>query len=96
LKMRLLHSSWYDEELELELPDAPKVVHAPPADAPAIGDEEIRAAFMNPIGTRRISELAGGRKTVTVVVDDLTRPTPAWRIAPFLLEELRAGGIGAA
>ena len=62
-------------------------------DRPALGDEEMRAAVQNPIGTPRLSELARGKKKVVILFDDLPKPTPTSRIVPFVLEELHAGGI---
>jgi len=48
---------------------------------------------LNPIGTSRISELARGRKEVVILFDDLTRPTNASELIPFIIEELKEGGI---
>ncbi|MGE5572734.1 MAG: nickel-dependent lactate racemase [Bacteroidota bacterium] len=55
---------------------------------------EIRRALANPIGQARLRELASGRKKVTIVTDDNTRPTPVKDILPIVLEELQCGGIG--
>jgi lactate racemase len=62
-------------------------------DRPATSDEAMRKAFAKPIGTKRIRELAAGKKEVAIIFDDITRPTPVYRIAPIVLEELREGGI---
>ena len=62
-------------------------------DAPALGDEEIRQALSAPLGTSSLAEMARGRERVVILFDDLARPTPASRAAPFVLEELRRGGI---
>lgn len=63
-------------------------------DLEPIDDERIRFSFAHPIGTRTIHELARGRKEVVIIFDDLDRPTPVSRVLPFILEELRTGGIG--
>jgi lactate racemase len=65
----------------------------PPADAADIGDEGVAAAFDSPIGTPRLRELARGRGSACVVIDDLTRPTPGARLVPSVLAELSAAGI---
>ena len=62
-------------------------------DRPALSEEQMRAALHNPIGSPRLSELAGGKKEVCHLFDDLPKPTPTSRIVPFVLEELHAGGI---
>lgn len=48
-------------------------------------------ALANPIGSPRLSELAKGKKTCTIISSDHTRPVPSHIIMPRLLKELRAG-----
>jgi nickel-dependent lactate racemase len=87
---------WYgDTELALEFPDSWQVntCRMEGQDTPKIGDKEIRAAFQNPIGTPRIAELAKGKKDVVIIFDDLTRPTKTDVLIPYVLEELKEGGI---
>ena len=87
---------WYgDTELALEFPDSWDVTtcRMNGQDTPKIGDKEIRAAFSNPIGTARIAELAKGKKDVVILFDDLTRPTRTAELVPYVLEELKEGGI---
>ena len=60
---------------------------------PALDDEAMRRALRNPFGAPRLSELAVGKERVCILFDDLPKPTPTSRIAPFVLEELHAGGI---
>jgi len=87
---------WYgDTELELDFPDSWEVVVPQMAgkDAPKLSDKEMREAFLNPIGTPRIAELARNKKEVVILFDDLTRPTKIDELLPYVLEELREGGI---
>lgn len=77
----------------LTFPKNWKVIMAPMADAPDVGQAEIRKAFTNPIGQETIRRLAEGKKTAVIAVDDLTRPTQAYRFLPFIVEELNKGGI---
>jgi nickel-dependent lactate racemase len=60
---------------------------------PPLSDEDMRQALRSPIGSARLSELARGAREVCILFDDLTKPTPADRIVPFVLEELHAAGI---
>jgi nickel-dependent lactate racemase len=86
--------AWHgDELLELNFPPPFKVAVYPPKDGPDIGAEGIRERFANPIGGPRIAELSRGKKSAVIVVDDIARPTPASRVIPPILDELRAGGI---
>lgn len=87
---------WYgDTELELVLPDSWEVVTCKMAgeDAPKLNEDRIQTAFLNPIGTPRISELAKHKKEVVILFDDMSRPTEVAELVPYVLEELAAGGI---
>ena len=86
--------AWYgDKELTLNFPTDWEVEVLGPKDAPTLSDTQIEQAFADPIGTSRISELAKGKKSATIIVDDLSRPTPAARIIPYILRELTAAGV---
>jgi lactate racemase len=86
--------AWHDEaQLPLIFPQDWDVRLASPADAPAMTDEQIEEAFSRPIGTPPLRQLAAGRSSAVIAVDDLTRPTPAHRFLPRLIEELVRGGI---
>ena len=86
--------AWYgDKELTLNFPTGWEVEILGPKDAPRLSDAEIEHAFAQPIGTPRIAELAKGKKRAAIIVDDLSRPTPAHEVIPFLLQELTAAGV---
>ena len=92
--IRIPWRSWYgDEELVLSFPRSWEVDLFPPADAPDIGGKGIEEAFANPIGTPTIAELARGKRTVAIAVDDLSRPTPGGRLLPSIMRQLEEGGI---
>lgn len=94
MQIELRWRSWYgDEPLALDFPDDFRPTVYPPRGGPDIGEEGIRAAFANPIGSARLAELARGKGSAVVVVDDIARPTPAYRVIPTVLEELHAGGV---
>ncbi|MCA1755412.1 MAG: nickel-dependent lactate racemase [Spirochaeta sp.] len=56
----------------------------------------IAAGLAHPIGAPRLSEAARGASSVLILCDDITRQTPADRILPFILQELREAGIAEA
>lgn len=60
------------EDLEASVPDA----------------RLIRHALEHPLGSPRLHELTRGRRRVLILFDDNTRPPPAARIVPYLLEEI--------
>ena len=55
------------------------------------GRELVEAAMANPIGSPRLSQLAAGKKTCTVIISDHTRPVPSRDILPPMLRALREG-----
>lgn len=61
---------------------------------PAMNPEAtIEAALAAPIGSRPLEELAHGAQRVVILVDDLTRPTPAHQLLPAVLRRLAEAGI---
>lgn len=55
------------------------------------GIDLVREAMENPIGSPRLSQLAKGKKSCTVIISDHTRPVPSRDILPPMLEQLREG-----
>jgi nickel-dependent lactate racemase len=60
---------------------------------PPLTSQQIKNALNEPIGVKPLREMAYGKKRVVITVDDLERPTPAYAILPFVLEELNQAGI---
>ena len=82
-------------EMEIRIPRKNYLATLMPRYKPGVKDEagEVRRALENPIGTRRLGEIARGRKTAVIVVNDITRSTATYKILPPLLEELKAAGV---
>ncbi len=57
----------------------------------ASGAELVQAAMEKPIGSERLSMLAKGRRSCTIIISDHTRPVPSRDILPAMLRELRQG-----
>lgn len=55
------------------------------------GRELVEAAMENPIGAPKLSVLAAGKKTCTIIISDHTRPVPSRDILPPMLRALREG-----
>ncbi len=90
------YGAWHGDGVrELRFPAGWDVRVLAPLDAPALDDEAIGAAFDTPVGAPRLRELAEGAGSACIAVDDITRPTPAHRLMPRLLDELLEGGIAA-
>jgi nickel-dependent lactate racemase len=89
-------AAWFgDAPLDLTFPDSwdVQVCRMAGHDAPALSDGQIREALRRPLGAPPIRDLAKGRREVAVLFDDLSRPTPAHRVVPFVLEELADAGV---
>jgi nickel-dependent lactate racemase len=86
--------AWYgDDILAIDFPPSWKVVEVGPADTPALTLQAMQEALSCPIGTPRLSTIAKGKTKAVIVVDDLTRPTPAADLLPSLVEEITRAGI---
>lgn len=55
----------------------------------ASGMDLVKNAMANPIGSKRLSELAKGKKNIVIIASDHTRPVPSKVIIPPILEEIR-------
>ena len=55
--------------------------------------EEIRRALDNPFGAPKIEELARPGMEVTLLFDDLQRPTPAYLALPEIMDRLNRAGV---
>ena len=89
-------AAWRDPDfLELSFPDSWDITNCRMngAGGPVLNDHEIKQAISNPIGTPKISELAKGKETGVIVVDDMTRTTPVSKIIPHVLTELDKASI---
>lgn len=86
--------SWFgDVDRTLTFPAGWDIHVCGSVDAPALSSAQIAAAFDSPIGTPRIREAARGKASAAIVVDDLSRPTPAAVMLPYVLEELAAASV---
>lgn len=66
-----------------------------PAAIPGVPDElaAIRQALAQPIGCERLSEMAQGKASVAIVINDITRPAPTETMLTAIMEELAVAGI---
>ncbi len=87
-------AAWYgDRGLSLPLPPSWEVTVHEPATPPPLTDRGLREALERPAGQPPIRELARGKRRVVIVLDDLSRPTPAGRVLPHVLRQLAEAGI---
>ena len=93
-ELLLRTQAWFgDETLAIDFPPSWKVVEAGPPDSPAMTAHPMKDILSRPIGARRLSEIAKDKTKAIIVVDDLSRPTPAADLLPLLVQELLRGGL---
>jgi lactate racemase len=82
------------DELELEMPAANLLAAIYPDEPPPVADTtaEARRALSSPVAGPTLAELLAGGRSVTVVIDNQFRPTPASRILPAVLDEIERAG----
>jgi lactate racemase len=83
----------------LEVADSSLIADlAPRARPERIGREGdvIGEALKNPIGSPHIREMAEGKKSILILVDDYTRTTPVHLILPPVLAEIHSSGVAKA
>jgi len=61
--------------------------------APDNKEALIKEALYNPVGTPPLRDLAAGKKKVSIIISDHTRPTPSSQLIPPILEELKTAGV---
>ena len=96
MKIKVPQLIWYgNTEVELNFPSSWQVSFCPMQGGAKekLTLEGMEKAFLNPIGSKPISELAKGKKEVVILFDDLARPTPVFEIVPLVLRELEKAGI---
>jgi nickel-dependent lactate racemase len=64
------------------------------AEMQELSGNAIESSILNPIGCSRLSDMALGKKSVVIAIDDMTRTTQISRIFPYVLEELEKANIG--
>ena len=80
------------EFIELEVGDDVDILESQAGDFKAEKSQEdlVKEALNNPIGSEKLSELVKGKKTITIISSDHTRPVPSAITMPILLEEIRS------
>ena len=91
--MKKIELPFFDSSIELRIPETWETQICAPKTLPTLSDDQLRTCFEEPIGTARLREIARGKKTAAVVVEDVTRPMRVDRLVPIVLRELEAGGI---
>ena len=85
---------WYcDTSFKFEFPEEWEISVHHMQGGEDIGDEGIRKAIRASIAAPALREFAKGKSSAAILIDDLSRPTPSFRLLPYVIEELAAAGI---
>lgn len=85
---------WYEQaSRELSFPDDWDVRVCRMKHCDAMTPNEIERKIDSPIGCSTLSDLAKGKKSACIIIDDITRPTDGALLLPFVIERFRDAGI---
>jgi lactate racemase len=96
MKVKVPQLLWYENtELDLSFPPSWSVFFCPMkgGEKKRLLPGEMEKAFLNPLGSPPIEDLARGKKEIVILFDDTARPTPVSQIVPFVLRRLEKAGI---
>jgi nickel-dependent lactate racemase len=92
--VRLRTAAWYgDRPLEISFPDSWEVEVVEGRRLPPLTESQIEASIQQPIGSNPLVEIARGKRDAVLLVDDLSRPTPAGMLLPTVVQLLQDAGI---
>ena len=90
----LIREAWYkDQPYNIQFPASWDVSVFGDQRIPEISTEEIKARIQTPIGSRPLSEFNRPDARVTIIIDDLTRPTPVRLPLQMVIAELEKSGV---
>jgi nickel-dependent lactate racemase len=94
--VQLRTRAWYgDDRLDLDFPTDWDVAVVWPDTPRPLEEADLRDVLAKPVGQPNIRDLARGKLRPVVIVDDLTRPTPAAMLVSLVLQQFAEAGIGA-
>ena len=85
---------WYEQSTRtLAFPDDWDVRYCSMQQRPTMTEEAIRGKISNPIGTETLEQLAAGKKSACIIIDDISRPTPGDLLLPIVIGKLVDAGM---
>ncbi|MBP2640648.1 MAG: hypothetical protein H6Q66_1599 [Firmicutes bacterium] len=87
--MKKINLAYGKTGLDILVPENATIIEPRPVPPLADDKEAVLKALRNPIGTPPLKEMVKTEDTVAIVISDITRPTPNYKLVPWLLEELQ-------
>lgn len=69
------------------------VLHANDVEIGLTGKAEVERAILNPINSKRLSQIVKPGEKIVIITSDITRPMPSSTVLPVVIEELYRAGI---
>ena len=93
--MKTIAFGYGKEKLPLQIEEKNLIASLMPRKEESCGpwEEILKKAIDAPIGTPPLREIAKPSQTAAIMISDITRPCPSYKILPFVLEELNAAGV---
>ncbi|RII27376.1 MAG: hypothetical protein CXR31_09025 [Geobacter sp.] len=82
-----------DTPVDLQFPAGWEVNVLWPLTPPPLTAAEMAGILEQPVGQASVTELCKGKSRPLIIVDDMTRPTPASEVMPLLIRSICAAGI---
>lgn len=93
-KIQIPWGQWYEQSTRtLLFPDNWKVHLCEMQEKESMSRQQIEDRLDHPIGTSTLQELAAGKKSACIIIDDISRPTPGALLLPIVIERLVAAGM---
>ena len=75
-------------EIEINVPDDSTIIEPQNIDAIQDYESTIKNVLRNPTNSKPLKEMVNSNDIVSIVISDITRPTPNHILVPLLIEEL--------
>ncbi len=88
----------YGKETEyVDVPDSNlvDVLISNPVEHERRGEDAVKFALENPIGTKRLKDIAKPGQKIMIITSDVSRPLPSYDVLPSVLDELYSAGCKA-
>lgn len=57
-----------------------------------IDEPEVKRAMENPIENKRLKDIVKPKEKIAIIISDITRPMPSYKVLPEIISELKEGG----
>lgn len=93
-KIEIPWGQWYEQSVRiLSFPDDWEVHVCRMKEAQTLSGQQIADRLDYPVGTKTLEELAAGRRSACIIIDDISRPTRGEALLPPIIEKLTAAGM---